>query len=117
MTYKNQTFNFIISIIKEMNYITYLNLSGFVFENDNVIYDLLNIIDKREATLTIELKQIFLTKKMIQIIKDIELNDIGKVFIIDNKYNGVLHQIDKNLVRQNKKKNKRFIYSKKNNEE
>ena len=54
---------------------------------------------------------------MIQIIKDIELNDIGKVFIIDNKYNGVLHQIDKNLVRQNKKKNKRFIYSKKNNEE
>ena len=117
MTYKNQTFNFIISIIKEMNYITYLNLSGFVFENDNVIYDLLNIIDKREAPLTIELKQIFLTKKMIQIIKDIELNDIGKVFIIDNKYNGVLHQIDKNLVRQNKKKNKRFIYSKKNNEE
>ncbi len=96
---------------------TYINLSGFVFENDNIIYDLLNIIDKREAPLNIELKQIFLTRKMIQIIKDIELNDIGKVFIIDKKYNDVLHQIDKNIVRQNKKKKKRYIYFKKNNEE
>ena len=50
---------------------------------------------------------------MIQIIKDIELNDIGKVFIIDNKYNGVLHQIDKNLVRQNKKKIKDLFIQKK----
>ena len=96
---------------------TYINLSGFVFENDVAIYDLLNIIDKREEPLTIELKQIFLTRKMIQIIKDIELNDIGKVFIIDNKYNGILHQIDKNIVRQNKKTKKQFIYFKKNNEE
>ena len=117
LIYKNQTFNFIISIIKEMNYMTYINLSGFVFENDDAIYDLLNIIDKREEPLTIELKQIFLTRKMIQIIKDIELNDIGKVFIIDKKYNGILHQIDKNIVRQNKKTKKQFIYFKKNNEE
>ncbi len=100
-----------------MNYMTYINLSGFVFENDDAIYDLLNIIDKREEPLTIELKQIFLTRKMIQIIKDIELNDIGKVFIIDKKYNGILHQIDKNIVRQNKKTKKQFIYFKKNNEE
>lgn len=117
LTYKNNTFNFILSLIKEMDFLTYLNLSGFVFENDDAIYDLLNIIDKREEPLTIELKQIFLTRKMIQIIKDIELNDIGKVFIIDKKYNGILHQIDKNIVRQNKKTKKQFIYFKKNNEE
>ena len=85
LTYKNNTFNFILSLIKEMDFLTYLNLSGFVFENENVIYNILNEVDKRVFPFTLEIKDIYLSKKMIKIIKDIERNDLSKLFIIDKK--------------------------------
>ena len=107
LTYKNNTFNFILSLIKEMDFLTYLNLSGFVFENENVIYNILNEVDKRVFPFTLEIKDIYLTKKMIKIIKDIERNDLSKLFIIDKKYNGIINQVDKEKIRKKKKKKKK----------
>ena len=117
LTYKNNTFNFIFSLIKEMDFLTYLNLSGFVFENENVIYNILNEVDKRVFPFTLEIKDIYLTKKMIKIIKDIERNDLNKLFIIDKKYNGIINQVDKEKIRKKKKKEKKYFYSKNNENE
>lgn len=117
LTYKNNTFNFILSLIKEMDFLTYLNLSGFVFENENVIYNILNEVDKRVFPFTLEIKDIYLTKKMIKIIKDIERNDLSKLFIIDKKYNGIINQVDKEKIRKKKKKEKKYFYSKNNENE
>jgi hypothetical protein len=117
LTYKNNTFNFILSLIKEMDFLTYLNLSGFVFENDNIIYNILNEVDKRVFPFTLEIKDIYLTKKMIKIIKDIERNDLSKLFIIDKKYNGIINQVDKEKIRKKKKKEKKYFYSKNNENE
>ena len=117
LTYKNNTFNFILSLIKEMDFLTYLNLSGFVFENENVIYNILNEVDKRVFPFTLEIKDIYLTKKMIKIIKDIERNDLSKLFIIDKKYNGIINQVDKEKIRKKKKKEKKFFYCKNNENE
>ena len=117
LTYKNNTFNFILSLIKEMDFLTYLNLSGFVFENENVIYNILNEVDKRVFPFTLEIKDIYLSKKMIKIIKDIERNDLSKLFIIDKKYNGIINQVDKEKIRKKKKKEKKFFYSKNNENE
>ena len=104
LTYKNNTFNFILSLIKEMDFLTYLNLSGFVFENENVIYNILNEVDKRVFPFTLE-------------IKDIERNDLSKLFIIDKKYNGIINQVDKEKIRKKKKKEKKFFYCKNNENE
>ena len=117
LTYKNNTFNFILSLIKEMDFLTYLNLSGFVFENENVIYNILNEVDKRVFPFTLEIKDIYLTKKMVKIIKDIERNDLSKLFIIDKKYNGIINQVDKEKKRKKKKKEKKYFYSKNNENE
>jgi hypothetical protein len=117
LTYKNNTFNFILSLIKEMDFLTYLNLSGFVFENENVIYNILNEVDKRVFPFTLEIKDIYLSKKMIKIIKDIERNDLSKLFIIDKKYNGIINQVDKEKIRKKKKKEKKFFYCKNNENE
>ncbi len=117
LTYKNNTFNFILSLIKEMDFLTYLNLSGFVFENDNIIYNILKEVDKRVFPFTLEIKDIYLTKKMIKIIKDIERNDLSKLFIIDKKYNGIINQVDKEKIRKKKKKEKKYFYSKNNENE
>ena len=117
LTYKNNTFNFILSLIKEMDFLTYLNLSGFVFENENVIYNILNEVDKRVFPFTLEIKDIYLTKKMIKIIKDIERNDLSKLFIIDKKYNGIINQVDKEKIKKKKKKEKKYFYSKNNENE
>ena len=117
LTYKNNTFNFILSLIKEMDFLTYLNLSGFVFENENVIYNILNEVDKRVFPFTLEIKDIYLSKKMIKIIKDIERNDLSKLFIIDKKYNGIINQVDKEKIRKKKKKEKKYFYSKNNENE
>ena len=117
LTYKNNTFNFILSLIKEMDFLTYLNLSGFVFENENVICNILNEVDKRVFPFTLEIKDIYLSKKMIKIIKDIERNDLSKLFVIDKKYNGIINQVDKEKIRKKKKKEKKFFYCKNNENE
>lgn len=87
---------------------TYLNLSGSILDEKELI-SIIDSIETKDQEFTLEIKNMELSKKILMIIKDVQRTFLNKKFIIDNKYNGAMNDLNIRKIR-NKDKIKQKTY-------
>lgn len=87
---------------------TYLNLSGSLMDENDLI-SIIESIQTKEQEFTFEIKNMELSKKILMSIKDVQKSCLNKKFIIDNKYNGAMNGLNIRKIR-NKDKTKQKTF-------
>jgi len=86
------TFNILCMMIKKIKNFYYLNLNNCITEEQELITDLFDIIEKREDEFTLEITGVYLNTKNLKILNLLMKNKSNKIFIIDKINKGKIIQ-------------------------
>ena len=106
------TFNILCLMIKKIKNFEYLNLNNCITEEQELITDLFDIIEKREEEFTLEIIGVYLNTQNLKILNILIKNNSNKRFIIDKINKGKIEQFQ-NQKERNKlnKKHKSKYYN------